>query len=644
MYRALVLRRVAAMLVCFAAMTSSSTAFAQEDAECPDDFRRWVTDCAARSDVMLAGSRCADGVAVVGASADGASVEIELSTVGPRASFVRVGNVGLSPIGDFDDWSRVSPGMRRGLDAVRACVAAQAPDLSGVGAPRRLGAELSGATWRTFLALAALVAWLALALASARRAHLDAAIAVTLSIGVAVARRFVVDAAFFHQNGHGAEWVEQALCGATGYGPGYASVFQATARAAGRAAERGVFATQEMLAAIAVAAIYVIARRLAAPRPVAVALTLAVGIDPLLARLARSESYFALSLWLLTMALAALALRGRRTRAPRFWLAVALAAVLLSIAVTVHPVAWVPVACAPAVLVLGKGRRSERWIATFGALVVVVVVGCALSLGPVLDVMYGSLGRQWGGQAPRGASALALVACLSVPWACSLAPRRLAVWLAPCGVMAATIAADRMTNLFGPESTMVPADAWRLLFRVTALVAATAIVVRLTSRARRPFVHAPVIAAIAIAVLGIVHAAWTFENATTLPTDALETQRLATELQSLPANARLHYLEGSDRMHQRLPLYPACGVTRIRVVGESLRHPPRPIMAGDYWLRAATCSTADGRPYCDEIERHLVLRAIDVAHLPARPSLPYLPYDADDVVSGLYHVEALRDP
>ncbi len=637
--------RLLLAMACMALALGRAPAVAQEST-CPEGFRDWVAACAASSGVAMAAGPCADGVAVVDASSVGAAIQIELTAQPERPSFVRVGAVGLSPIGSFEDWSAVDPDIRREFDAVRACVATGPPDLiEATGATTSPdGSAHDDITWRIALALAALIAWCAMMLASARTTsrRLDG---IGVALAASIVRRIVIAPAFFHQNGHGPGWVDHALCMSSSYGPGYASVLHLPARAAGVGAERGAFLAQEVLAALAVAAVYAIARGLAASRLVALAIALAFAIDPLVMRLARSESYFAVALALITLALASLLAPGLRARArdPRLWAHVGLAAVLLSMAATVHPVAWVPVACAPSVLLLRAATRRERWSTMLGGLVLVGLVGCVLALSPALAVLHGSLGRQWGDQTPQASHLATLVFVLALPWTALLLPRRIATWVAPCLVIVMTLVADQRTNLFGQGSTIAPAEAWRLLFRVTALVAAIALVARVQSVARRRSRRVPALAALAIVVFGVGRAAATFQSATTLPTDALELQHFAPLLQALPEGSRLHYLSRVGRMCQELPLYPSCGPMRVLVANDRADQPPRPIGPGEYWFRSATCSTTEGRPVCDAIERRLVLRAVDEVTLPARTSLPYLPYDEGEIVSGLYHVEALRD-
>jgi len=183
-----------------------------------------------------------------------------------------------------------------------------------------------------------------------------------------------------------------------------------------------------------------------------------------------------------------------------------------------------------------------------------------------------------------------------------------------------------------------------LLFGATALAAFLAWLARLGHLAGRHSRHAPGLLAVVVAVVGVTHAVTSFHAATLLTTDALEMAVFAPWLQSLPATGRLFHLGRSGEMMQELPVYSRCGFSGPEVFALDAKEPPRTMLPGDYWFHSATCSSNLGRRWCDAMEHDAVLRPLHVERLPARPSLPYLPYDGSEVVSALYHVEAIRQP
>jgi hypothetical protein len=321
-----------------------------------------------------------------------------------------------------------------------------------------------------------------------------------------------------------------------------------------------------------------------------------------------------------------------------------LAAILLATAVTIHPVAWVPVACAPFVLLLRTGRHRERVVTTLGSAALIAVAGAAIAAGPVLSVLHGQLGSQWGHASPHGARLVWLAALLPTPWIAGLAWNdRRARWLVPAVLLVATTMLDGSTNLFGWDTSIAPARAWHLLYRTTALAALLVWLARAGSIARRRSPRAPAFMAAIVGGIALLHAAATFRASTTLPTDALEARAFAPWLQLLPQSARVFYLRESGMMDQALPVY-QCEPRMAQIFGVETSQPPVALAPGDYWFRSATCSTSMSRHWCDEVEQRVSLRPVHVERFAARPSLPHLPYDAPEVVSGLYRVESIREP
>jgi hypothetical protein len=637
-----------ALAVCVAAFAVTSNAHAETLGGCGATMDAWLLACSVETGVTMRTDYCANEVAVVAASADGEVVRVELNRANPQRSFARADRLGVSPIGEFTDWSAAPAGVRRGFEAVQRCATERVPTWVETPEAAVVARYQSTPTpWRSALAALTLLSWLVLVIRAAPRATRLPEISwgTGATVFVAALRRVTIEPGFFNQNAHGPGWVQMALCRPSDYGPGYASLFHGAASYAGVWAERGVFAAQECLAALAVGAVYVIARGAAVPRRVAFAVAIAVGIQPLLGRLARSESYFAASLWLLLLAVAALSVSGPRARVrdPRLIGGALIAGVLIAIAGTVHPVAWVPCAFAPVALMLRLGTRRQRLtVALLGTTIIGIVVA-VVALPAMLDVMHGSLGRQWGSAGRNTSRMVAIVATMTTPWlATALLPRRVAAWVFPAAILLMIPIADHFVNMFGSRSQLPPAEAWRMLFRVTSLAAAVPLIARVSSRARR-FTRAPSVIAALIVLLGSVVCACTWREWTTLPTDALEARTFGPILRSLPPTRTVFFLGSSGMMADDLPLYQECTRGSAARASMTAGASPSRIAPGDYWFHAATCSTKIGRPYCDGIESHLVLRPLLITRLPARQSLEYLPYDRSEVVSALYHVEAIRE-
>ena len=59
---------------------------------------------------------------------------------------------------------------------------------------------------------------------------------------------------------------------------------------------------------------------------------------------------------------------------------------------------------------------------------------------------------------------------------------------------------------------------------------------------------------------------------------------------------------------------------------------------GSFYYRSSLCSTDEGRPVCDAIERAHALELVVRHELPARPSMIGMRYDRDVVTVALYRV------
>lgn len=608
---------------------------------CSPDFESWLATCSAQTGVAFSADRCVDGRALVQAHAEGDAVSIELRRSDGQPGFVQVSGFSLSPLGEYPDWRQAPRGARRGLDALSVCAAEHTLDANAM---RPFIPPAKPAIWRMALALATLVAWLLFLLfcAPRRARHLDALLSVSAAVIIFAFRHFAIAPAFFHQNGHGADWVAMALCQPSTYGPGYYTFFHHAALLGGLHAEQAVFFAQECFAALAVIAVYAVGRGVGLPRLAALAATLMVGIEPLLSRLARSESYYAIILWLLMMAAAALVAPGLRARRrePQLLIGAAIAGALLSLAMTVHPVAWVPAAFLPAVLLMRTGSRRHVLRSLLLSAAVLGAVVCVVALPEVIAILQGTLGKQWSGTvAPLAKAKIVLV--LGAPWVLFwLVPARLRAWVIPVLLLYAARRLEMETNMLH-DVKIAPGEAWKMQFGVLFFAAALTLVARSAKALLSQRKHGVAFLSAAILAAGLVCAMTRWQRWTTLPTDAAELRVFGPLLQALPEGASVWDLRDAEQHRQELPLYRAC-----TGLGPRARHvevgslPIIPV--GHYWFHSSICATPSGRATCDAIEQQLVLRPLHVETFHALPSLPYLPYDADEIVSGLYHVEAIR--
>ncbi len=133
-------------------------------------------------------------------------------------------------------------------------------------------------------------------------------------------------ASFFHQNGHGPNWIGYALGQPCTYGPGFEELFGWAARLRPQQPEPLVFGCNAALAATCPIWTWIVTRRVGAPAWLAWPVAAVVAIDPLLLRIAFTESYYVPYTALLLLGTAvALSAPTLRSWSPRFVLASAAA-------------------------------------------------------------------------------------------------------------------------------------------------------------------------------------------------------------------------------------------------------------------------------------------------------------------------------
>lgn len=495
-----------------------------------------------------------------------------------------------------------------------------------------------------WLAVGGLAAYAISCAATARSSAraVRAAFAVVASVFAVLALRWLVlPRAFFHQNGHGPLWIDYALRddpAACPYGPGFGELFGAAARAGGGDPDGSVFLLQAALAASVPALVFATARNLGAGRGASAALALVVALDPLLARIAQSESYFSTIATLAFAAAAALA-HGARRPAPRslpFAAGVIAAGFFVSQAARIHPIGWISLALLPIVVAIGPGCARRRLVATLAAGAGIAVLVLLTSGAELLGVLSGSLGKQWlPGAAPRAAAvaqgAGPFVLLVAVVLAGTLRSLR--------GLLLGALALVSLslmyaTDLLGEPNVAVDAAYDRLFWPVLlALGAAWAARVARNREHRRAV-------AVAIAVAGIVVAAVRFSTLTLLPTDSREASFAREWRETLPSGAMVAYVERAGSRILRLPLYD--GVTPARPFPIAIDDgvPALGELAGPiYYYRSSLCATDAGRSACESLERGLPLEPVIERELPALPSMRWHPYARDSV-----HVELSRRP
>lgn len=683
--------KVLPFLVAMLAIVGSAEARSEAPPPCFSAAKAWAASCASSQGIDVSPIHCSSQLASFRLGHEGAALDVEIRSDGANA-FRQVGSYGLSPIGEFPDWSSAPLPIREAFDKLTTCVEA---GMGGEGllhvlpgrarndaGSRGLGAASSPlpepgdrglvanrltknleavASFLPRHLFGALVATLFVAIALLRRARPSRGIATSaallaLGIGTWTFRRFFIPSAFFHQNGHGSMWVDCALGGHCSYGPGFRDAFGFAARIHLPTAEQGIFLANSLLAATGPISAWLIARAAGAPRIVAWAIALVLAMDPGLGRLAGSESYYGTVTWLFLWASALLA-TGARLGGPRsasFLVAAGGAGFLIGQAVAIHPIAWIPSALVPLSVFVGPGALRRRMgfllVGTFGSGLVAFA-----SAGRLVIEVYRS-NQQWatslgGGFVERLLSLNAILVGIIALMGGGIALYRLRRRHRPIGPAlrwglraAVLVLVVMIGELLNPVHHLPPwiQHAWWGAY-LPSIIAAVAALVAI--RRRHPL--SARLAGASILAVGIVFSATRWDRLLALPTDALEARFAMTWRELLPQGARILHLQRVGDRITTLPIF-STPMHDVRLVtfdaGSIDRAMSIATLPGAYYHRSSLCSTDEGRALCETIERELKLEPVSVATLPALPSMPHMMYDADNVRVGLYRIANNAQP
>jgi hypothetical protein len=593
---------------------------------------------------------CPAGAVIIATSRnDELALRLEVSR-DPGRGLRQVGDYAVTIIGEIRDRTELSESVTQALGAVVTCLEndptlrvppgelrpAEAPDRGPQNTRRQ-----AAAPWRLLLAFVLMLMVFTRRARGAPRAQLakTALPLAGLTVVGLVGWWLAIEPAFFHQNGQGPMWIEHALCGGSSYGPGYEEIFAWLAGMAPGNPEPVVFGAQAVLGALWPLWIWLCVRETTQNNRLAWAVAIVVAADPLSARLAHSESYYAAIISLLLPAAAVLVLGT--TRRPgscvTFALAIGSAGLLVAQAARIHPVAWVAAASIPAIVLLKPGA-PKSWVvpsllsaAGIGAVVLVVS-------GPhLLAVLEGSIGQQWMQELSLmhvqydtlpGLGVAGLILILLIAF--STKRRRSAVYgFATLAVIALAVG----VNLVEASGPAVEGAYYRLYLGPVAVGIAGLWALLMRSRASGTVLVALLLSA------GIgwhtVHGI----GALQLPTDAIEQNLVREWREQLAADDRLVYLGRSERRVLSLPLYGACDPGSPE--RESLRasEPPGLAVGATHYYRSSVCSATDeGAEYCRVLESGLNLEAIWSASIPAIESMPGFGFQVGEVTVHLYRL------
>jgi len=126
-------------------------------------------------------------------------------------------------------------------------------------------------------------------------------------------------------------------------------------------------------------------------------------------------------------------------------------------------------------------------------------------------------------------------------------------------------------------------------------------------------------------------------------TDHLEYRWLREQLANLPAECRIIHVASADKRVLLLPTYVGARSTAAMAMNPREPHTITAALSPTvclYYVHTSLCSSAEGRPACDAIEKRLALTPVAEAWFPARPSNEGLPYDSDPVEAIVERVDS----
>lgn len=422
----------------------------------------------------------------------------------------------------------------------------------------------------------------------------------------------------FHINQQGSLWIEGSFRpdALRSYGPGFAELYGLFVHLA--APDRVLFVLNTLLGAMAAPLAMAVGARSQLTSVQALTLGVLVAVDPVLVRIAASESYIT-PLVTLALATAWTLLTAAQEDHPRRRMVLHLAGALFATQmVRIHPLGWIAVLLLPPIVFASKPLRA-------GATAVGLLAGATLTTsGTVLADVLVAMGNRGVVSPELHEVSMALGAMLGGLVALSKTTRRFALASALSG-MGATV----LWKTYGQNPV------WRLAAVHVALLGPL-----LTVGASLPS-RWPRALAVGLAVVALGLGAPVFGYQTT---DQHEYRAARRWFASRAPTCRVTWVAFvGERRRAFLPAWVHRGAT-VPLDGRTPWHALSQLvpLGCTYYLRSTACETTDGASVCDAIERAMELVPESTVTLPAVASHRGLPYQGSMVRLRTFRVTALR--
>lgn len=439
-----------------------------------------------------------------------------------------------------------------------------------------------------------------------------------------------------HVNGHGPRFIVGVTShpgDIAAYGPGYRELFAPITALAPSSPDWAIFAGNAIFSAALPALAFAIGRMTGLATSAALVVAFLLAIDPVAIRMGATETYFASIAFFATAGSAAMLAALCTLEAGSRWRAGALlvaAGLFVAQAARVHPCAWVLMATVPFVVLAGDaGSWRQRLLVMLAAAAVSGGVLLCTSATALLDT-FGNIRTGTVFRPPSPSPwPLVWIALPALVYAV-LAPRRRLV--IPAGVALAAMLLTRQAF----DASWIWQQSYFRLYLTLPIIAAVGCVPVLWFRRRWAVVGVTLVVALAW-----VRFAWPLVTDRT--PDHREYRWAREQLEGMPPECAVAYLPSAGKRVVRLPTFasPVRAVIDPRRSGDVAAAVGRSDCVS--YVHTSLCSTAEGGPACEAIERRLALAPMARASFPVPRARETFGYDGDVVEIWIARVERVND-
>ena len=420
--------RAYAWLAFVLALLFPAASHAQSDdrlKNCSPHTRTWVAALDAAHPASVRPVECFPGHVRLRVDVGGASAfDVDVAYPAGRA-FRTIGQLGVSPILEVDDFKRVPAPQREAFELLCSWLSHNAAfvtnhEQSVAVASKQLTPWQRSFAWADHWSRSTWIIVVLIVLGGALRAMLevhhdvakrrDARMMLGLFVLAFSLRYLFGSFGPHHVNGQGPLWIMGATSDPTrlsGYGPGYFEVFSFACEAFPGQPDTAIFFNNVLFGSLAAPLLFVLARKMGLDLARSAIASAILAIDAVAIRYSATEAYFPA---IITLALGAAvcfvsAATRMQEKRPTSCLALALLGALLSVqAARIHPVAWGPVALGPVFVVamriarpnaISARKQHVRLFVASAATALFLALFALVTSGRAFALVASTVGEHW---------------------------------------------------------------------------------------------------------------------------------------------------------------------------------------------------------------------------------------------------------